>query len=143
MKKILFLLSMFLAQQSFAQDTSSVVVHKDPRIDLLIAKQESLNTATKKAMPRNVRGYRLMIANTNSRDEAIAAKTKLYTYFPDLKAYLLYQAPFFKLKAGNFKTREEAAKYQKQMSSFFPKGVFIMNDIIELKPEKDEETSNQ
>jgi hypothetical protein len=142
MKKIFFLLSIFFIQQSFAQDTSSVVVHKDARIDLLVAKQESINTATKKAMPRIVKGYRLMIANTNSRDEAIAAKTKLYTYFPELKAYLLYQAPFFKLKAGNFKTRDEAAKYQKLMSSYFPKGVFIMNDMVELKPEKDEETSD-
>ena len=51
--------------------------------------------------------------NTNNRDEAIAAKTKVYTYFPELKAYLQYQSPYFKLRAGNFKTREEAEKYRK------------------------------
>lgn len=141
MKKLLLLLSIFFLKSSFAQDTSSVVIHKDPRVDLLIARQAGINTATKKAMPRIMQGYRLMVANTNSREEAIAAKTKLYTYFPELKAYLIYQAPFFKLKAGNFKTRDEAVKYQKQMSNFFPKGVFVINDRVELKPEKDEEAS--
>jgi hypothetical protein len=139
---IVLILSVLFLHRGLAQDTSSVTVHKDPRIDQLIALQSSINTATKKAMPRIMHGYRLMVANTNSRDEAIAAKTKLYTYFPELKAYLLYQAPFFKLKAGNFKTKEEAVKYQKLMTSFFPKGVFVINDTVELKPEKDEEPSD-
>ena len=86
-----------------------------------------------------MRGYRLMVLNTINRDEAIEAKKKIYTYFPELKAYLLYQSPYFKLKAGNFKSRDEAEKYQKNMSSFFPKGVFIVNDIIEIKPERENE----
>jgi hypothetical protein len=51
----------------------------------------------------------------------------------------LYQSPYFKLKAGNFKTREEAEDYQRKLNSFFPKGVFIISDIIEVKPEKPKE----
>jgi hypothetical protein len=43
------------------------------------------------------------------------------------------------LKAGNFKTRDEADKYRKQMTPLFPKGVFIINDTIEVKGEKSEE----
>ena len=86
-----------------------------------------------------MRGYRLLIINTNSRDEAIAAKTKIYTYFADQKSYLTYQAPFFKLKAGNYQTREEAKKYLGLMKTLFPKGVFIMSDTIEVKPEKEAE----
>ncbi len=54
-----------------------------------------------------------------------------------MKAYLSYQSPYFKLKAGNFKTRDEAEKYRKMMTTMFPKGVFIINDIIEIKPEKE------
>ena len=45
--------------------------------------------------------------------------------------------PFFKLKAGNFKTRDEAKRYQSLMNAIFPKGVFIINDVIEVKPELD------
>jgi hypothetical protein len=118
--------------------TASVVVHKDPRIDVLIKKQGAINTATKKAMARTARGYRLLIINTNKREDAIAAKTKVYTYFPELNAYMSYQSPYFRVKAGNFTTREEAIRYQKTMNSIFPKGVFIINDIVEVKPQKED-----
>jgi hypothetical protein len=148
MKLFFFALTLFIAQNIFAQDTTrsataqqtaSVIVHKDARIDALIKKQESINTTTKKSSARTARGYRILIVNTNKREEAIAAKTKVYTLFPELKAYLSYQSPYFKLKAGNFKTRDEAERYRKNMSSIFPKGVFIINDIVEVKPEKEED----
>ena len=80
-----------------------------------------------------------MIISTTKRDEAIAAKTKIYTYFPELKAYLWYQSPYFRVKAGNFKDRKDAEAYQRRMNNYFPKGVFIMKDIIEVKPSKDNE----
>src|SRR6476620_215478 len=126
-----------IAQVNTYPDTNSVVIHKDARIDALAKKQAALNAAIKKASARSMRGYRLLVINTNKRNEAIDAKAKIYTYFPDLKAYLVYQTPYFKLKAGNFKTREEAEKYRKTMNSIFPKGVFIINDTIEITPEKD------
>lgn len=117
-------------------DTSGlVVVHKDPRLDLLVNKQIQINEETSRLARRTMKGYRLMVINTNKRDEAIAAKTQVYTYFPELKAYLQYQSPFFKLKAGNFKTRDEADEYRKRLNVYFPKGVFIMNDVIEVKPD--------
>jgi hypothetical protein len=128
--------------QTIPADTTSVLVHKDPRLDLLVKKQASINAAIRKSSARTARGYRLLVINTSKRDEAIDAKTKVYTYFPDLKAYLVYQTPYFKLKAGNFKTREDAEKYQQQLKTIFPKGVFIINDIIEVKPEKDSADKN-
>lgn len=148
MKKALSLLVLLGALTGSAQNTlatttpavvqaASVVVYKDPRIDALIKKKAAINKATK-GNARTSRGYRLLVINTNSRDEAIDAKTKVYTYFPELKAYLQYQSPYFKLRAGNFKTREEAEKYRQQMASLFPKGVFVVSDIIEIKPEKEE-----
>ena len=142
MKILLLLFSILLCSSSFAQTDSSgvgVLVHKDPRVDLLVKKQASINIATKKSVGRTMKGYRLMVMNTNKREDAIAAKTKVYTYFPELKAYLIYQSPFFRLKAGNFKTRDEAEKYRKQLTALFPKGVFIVNDTIEVKAERTEE----
>ena len=141
MNKILLTLFIFASLFSTAQDatqTSSVIIHKDPRVDLLVKKQAAVNTTTKKANQRSMRGYRLLIVNTNKREEAIEAKTKVYTYFPELKSYLAYQTPYFRLKAGNFKTRDEAEKYRKMMNNLFPKGVFIINDVIEIKHDIEE-----
>jgi len=154
MKKIFFFAFLFLSINSIAQyhsrpledssykksiDTNFVVVHKDPRIDLLIKKQIQINEETSRDARRIGKGFRLLVINTSKRDEAVAAKTKVYSNFPELKAYLIYQSPYFKLKVGNFKERKEAEEYQKKFTNIFPKGVFIMNDIIEVKLEKDRE----
>lgn len=144
MKQLFFLVALVFSLQSLAQDTTwkrsvdtnSVVVHKDPRIDLLVKKQVQINEETSRDARRFVKGFRLMVITTSSRDEALAAKTKVYTYFPELKAYLWHQSPYYKLKVGNFKDRKEAEAVQKRLNSYFPKGVFIMPDTVEVKPEK-------
>ena len=146
MKSSLFLVTLFFPFVFFAQvtdttaqkpaDSSSIIVHKDPRLDLLVKKQIQINEETSREARKSGKGFRLMIISTSNRDEAIAAKTKVYTYFPELKAYLWHQSPYYKLKAGNFKDRKEAEEYQKRLKVYFPKGVVIMNDIVELKPEK-------
>ena len=145
MKFIITMAMLIITADCFAQedtagkepvDTNSVIVHKDPRLDLLVKKQASINEVTSRDGRRTDKGFRLMIISTNNRDEAMAAKTKVYTYFPDLKAYMWYQSPYFRVKAGNFKDRKDAEAYQRRLNTYFPKGVFIMKDIIEVKSGK-------
>lgn len=151
MKFIFTIAIFFIAARSFAQvdtarvppvDSNTIVVHKDPRLDLLVKKQATINEATSRDGRRTDKGFRLMIISTNNRDEALAAKTKVYTFFPELKAYLWYQSPYFRVKAGNFKDRKDAESYQRRLNTYFPKGVFIMADIIEVKPGKNNEDDN-
>jgi hypothetical protein len=141
MKIILLIISIFFAFSGYSQlnDTVSVVVHQDPRMEELSKKQAAVNLAIKKASARTMKGFRLLILNTSNREEALDAKTKILSYFPELKAYIGYQSPMFKVKAGNFKTRDEAEKYRKNLNTVFPKGVFIISETIEVKPEKDTE----
>jgi hypothetical protein len=151
MKSVIIVVLCLMSATAFSQtdtlapkpvDSNSVIIHKDPRLDLLVKKQAYINEVTSRDSRRTDKGFRLMIISTNNRDEAMAAKTKVYTYFPELKAYLWYQSPYFRVKAGNFKDRKDAETYQKRMNSYFPKGVFIMKDIIEVKPGKGEEDDN-
>ena len=147
MKRILFIILLLQFVKLQAQDslwkklvdTSTVIIHKDARLDLLISKQAEINEMTSRETRSTMRGFRLMIITTNNRDEAIAAKTSIYTYFPELKAYLWHQSPYYKLKAGNFKERKEAEDYQKKLNIYFPKGVYIMQDVVEVKPSKEKE----
>lgn len=148
MKSVLFILILFFALPCFAQDSTwktpsdnnSVILHRDPRIDLLIKKQIQINEETSRDARRITKGYRLLMINTTNREEAVAMKARVYALFPELKTYLIYQAPYFKLKAGNFKERKEAETYQNKMKKYFPKGIFIMNDAVELKPDKETES---
>jgi hypothetical protein len=123
-------------------DSNTVIVHKDPRLDSLVKKQAIINEVTSREGRKTDKGFRLMIISTNNREEALAAKTKIYTYFPELKAYLWYQSPYFRVKAGNFKDMRDAESYQKRLNIYFPKGVFIMKDIIEVKPAKNNQSDD-
>ncbi|HOZ85025.1 MAG TPA: SPOR domain-containing protein [Niabella sp.] len=122
----------------FAQTESTVVVHKDPRIDILLKKQAEANDLSTRnsAKRRTARGYRLLVVSSNNRAEAIAARTKILTNFPELKARMEYRAPYYRVKAGDFISRNDAQAYQKRMASMFPGSIFIMSDVIEVKPEE-------
>lgn len=122
-----------VAQNTPAADSSGVLVLKDPRIDQLVRKQIEINEVTTRESRRYVQGYRIQVINSPDRGKVFAAKAKVYEQFPDWKPYLLYQSPNYKLRVGNFKTQEEAQDALKQLSRFFPAGLYIIPEIIELK----------
>src|ERR1700712_5039100 len=99
--KLLLVLIFLYNGVAYAQST---VVYKDPRIDSLIKKQIQINELTTRDTRRSMPGFRIQVANSNDRNEVFAIKTKIYQTYPELKPYLLYQAPNYKLKVGNFKT---------------------------------------
>ena len=75
----------------------------------------------------------------NNCNQAFKLKYDLLTNFPDQKAYVSYQAPYFKVKFGNFLRRDEAEKIRKQLTKSYPAGVFIVEDAIEYTPKDDED----
>jgi hypothetical protein len=134
MYKIVFVALLFVTCQGLAQtDTVGVVVRKDPRVDSLVQKQIEINELTTRDARRNVPGFRIQVLNSPDRNKVYAAKVKIYEEYPDLKPYLLYQAPNYKLKVGNFKTQEEAEQAMQQLSRLFPSGLYVIRDIVEIK----------
>ncbi|MBE7172796.1 MAG: SPOR domain-containing protein [Williamsia sp.] len=139
MKKLLLLITLVTSLKLSAQsDSGLVVVHKDPRVALLVKKQAQINEETTRSARRNVPGYRIQILNTIDRNAALDAKTKAYRLYPELKAYLIYQAPYYRIRVGNFKTKQEADEYMKDMASNFDNNVFLVRDVVEIKLEGSE-----
>jgi hypothetical protein len=127
--------SLLMTDRALAQvDSGTVIVHKDPRIDDLVRKQIQINEETTRESRRNIPGFRIQVINSTDRNKVFAAKTRIYQEFPDLKPYLLYQAPNYKLRVGNFRTQEEAEDFEKQLARLFPSGLFIIRDVIEVSP---------
>ena len=142
MRKLLTILVLLTGFTSMAQDSTinnTVTVHKDPRLDQLVTLQAQINEETTRDSRKTAKGYRLMVISTSNREEAIAAKTTIYSNFPEIQPYLWHQSPYYKVKAGNFRDRKDAEAYQKRLNAFFPKGVFVMNDIIEIKSDKNKD----
>jgi hypothetical protein len=55
--------------------------------------------------------------------------------YPELKPYLIYQPPNYKLRVGNFRTPEEAEEYLQKLTRDFPSDVYLVHDTIEVKPD--------
>jgi SPOR domain len=128
---------------TYNKDTfSNVIVHKDPRFDELAAKQAEINKHSFVSGPHRRSGFRVQAANTQNRDEANAVKAELLRRFPDEKSYLLYQAPNFRVRIGNFLTQKDAFQLRKMISTLYPgRGIYIVPDIIEYTPPAGEEDS--
>ncbi len=137
MKYIISCVLLILSHTLFAQtDTNSVVVHKDPRIEMLEKKQIQINELTTRDARSHVQGFRILVMSTNDRNKATNAKVKIYQEFPELRVYLDWQPPYMKVKVGDFKNRSEADPYLSNIQKLFPSGVYIVRDVIEVNPDK-------
>jgi hypothetical protein len=117
-------------------DSTLVEVHADSRLEVLAKKQAQINKLSiYKNSNGQWKGFRVMVLNTNNRDLAYKTRTDILRYFPDKGVYMAYQAPYFKLKTGDFLKKEDAEKFKKDLSKYFKDGLFVMNDIIKVSAE--------
>lgn len=139
MRIVLFLMG--IGCMYFLQASDSIIVRKDPRLDLLTAKQAQINKrSAMMTSSGQYKGYRIQVISTNSRDQALRIKTELLSRFPDQKTYTSYQSPLFKVRIGNFIRKEDAEQFRKTLSRFYPRGVYVVEDVIEYNPVEDELT---
>lgn len=138
-----FFLIILSANQLFAQFRDSanqnrVVVHQDYRMDLLAKRESEINTAILKEKARIGKGYRLMILNTYDRAYAMKIRGELLQKYPDQKTYMWFANPYIRIKFGNFKTKEDAEPYQREISKMMNGAtIYFLPDNIEVKPDKD------
>jgi hypothetical protein len=88
-------------------------------------------------------GYRLQIyfgSGANARAQATKIRTEFLTAHPDIKSYLIFKSPDFKVLVGDFRTKSEALKLQKSLIYQYP-NAFIVSDEIAF-PELAGKTSN-
>jgi hypothetical protein len=120
-----------------------VVVVKDYRIATLVKKKAEINKKTVITKTSN-KGYRIHVLNTSDRTQALSAKSRLLSMYPEHKTYLMYQAPYFKLRIGNFSDKKNADALRKELARMFPGGVFVIPSEIEVRNndnDKDKEDS--
>jgi len=142
MKQVTVIISLILFFKiSFAADT--IIIHKDPRLDIFTGKQSTVNKLTSKMTSSGLyKGYRLQILNTRSRDEAFKLKAELLQMFPDQQTYILFQSPYFKVRIGNFSRKPDAESFKNRLLKKFPQNTYIVDDVIEYTPREDADTTS-
>ena len=126
-------------EQVDSTSLTKVVIIKDPRIDLLAKVQVDVANTNTKMAARYAKGYRLFVLKSDNRDYAMKVRAYLLQNFPDEKVIMSFQAPFIKMKFGDFVDKDDAEKYKKLIikGGVVTGGIYVVPDTIEVKPDKD------
>jgi hypothetical protein len=107
---------------------------QDSSIDTLISRYILINENIYREYGRHgMEGFRIQIyssSNRNAREESNKARAAFISKFPDIASYPLYAEPgYFKIRAGDFRTKTEATKLFLLVSKEFP-DAYLVPDII-------------
>ena len=85
------------------------------------------------------RGYRIQVFSGNdqkrSKDEANSRKAAILAIYPNMDVTVSYSSPVWRVKAGNFKTQEQATNALKDMKDRFPtfgREMHVISDVVKI-----------
>lgn len=137
--KFILTIVLFFSFLSLYASADTVIINKDPRLDVFAQKQAYVNKISGKLTSSGkYKGYRLQVLVTRSRDEALNTKSMLMQRYPDQKGYLMYQSPSFKLRFGNFPDKKAAEDFKKELSTFYKQPIYVVEDLIDYIPKEDD-----
>lgn len=111
------------------EKNSIINLHQDSSLYCLVKKHIKVNEEIE-----GIPGYRIQIffgSGRNAKKQALKIKSDFLLKHPELKIYLLFKSPYFKLHAGDYRTKYEAMKDLKLLKEEYP-GCFIVKDIIKF-----------
>ena len=93
-------------------------------IDALVHKYENILKSK-----NGVEGWRVQLLFKAKQKEIMQLKIDFINLYPEIPAYLEYDAPYYRVRVGNFRTKLEAIKIKHQISKKFP-GAYPVPEII-------------
>lgn len=114
--------------------TGQLNIIQDSSIDTLISRYILFNKNLYKQNSHfGMAGFRIQIyasSNRNAREESNKAMAEFISKFPDIKPYLVFAEPgYFKIRAGDFRTKTEATRLFLLVSKEFP-DAYLVPDFI-------------
>jgi hypothetical protein len=112
-----------------------LIINSDSRVDTLIQihREENLRK-------NGIDGYRIQIYQ-GTKDEAYQTKARFISLHENTKAYVSFDAPDFKVRVGDFRTRSEAIKLRQLIKDEFTV-LYIVEDVINFPDLSVAETGN-
>ncbi len=124
---IQILIISFLSINAYSQ-TGNVEIIKDARIDALVKKQ---GMVIPPATSPQITGYRVQLFFDSDRKLVDEARSKFIAAYPKVDSYIVFTAPNYVLKVGDFRTELEAERIKDNLFVNFPTS-FIVKELINL-----------
>ncbi|MEM9820264.1 MAG: SPOR domain-containing protein [Bacteroidota bacterium] len=120
MRKIFF--ALFCLSFTFMLKAQSVKVNEDPIVSKMMLRMAQINQ-----FQPSVEGWRIQILATTDRRKLEEVKTKFQAKYPLISVDWTHEKPYYKLKAGAFATKLEAARLLHQLKKDYP-GAYTAKD---------------
>ena len=129
MKKLffLFILLPFLSvaqTDTTLSENGSITSINEIGINTLVSKYEAILKVR-----NGVDGWRVQIMFKTKKEELKQLKIAFIKLYPEIPAYLEYEAPYYRIRVGNCRTKLEAIKIKALISKNFP-GAYPVPEII-------------
>lgn len=114
-----------------------VTIHQDSRIENLLGKRGGATVSHSNFVVG--KGFRVQIYSGNnqntSKREALERKAVISRDMPELETYISFKSPFWRLRAGDCRTYEEAHEILRKIKDLFPqygKETYIVKENIKI-----------
>ena len=116
-----------------AQDSGTgkgeITLVQDEKVDLLVSKHVRINQNKE-----GIDGFRIQIffdSGNNSKTKAQSIHEGFKAKYPEVRAYLSFKSPNYKVRVGDFRTRLDAQRFLNEIIDQYP-NAWIIADIINL-----------
>lgn len=108
---ILLLLSVWVSPVG-AQE---IQLNIDPAIEQMLKTWVGLNRSNP-----HIEGWRIQLLSTTDRQQVEAGKTQFLSLYPTIPAGWVHEKPYYKLRVGAFRTRQEAMSFLTEIKDTYP-----------------------
>ncbi len=128
-----------IAQVSFPEDRTqgsnrpeilrNIEINQDPLVDKMLDWHIENNKIKNK-----IDGFRVEIffsSDVDAKEKALKKKTEFLSVYPDNIVHIIYVSPNFRVRVGDFRTKNEALKLYKEIKDNYPVA-FIVTDEIDF-----------
>lgn len=106
-----------------------VEIVQDERISQLTDKYKKMSLSNPE-----IDGYRVQIffdSGSNSKNLAASIKSGFEVVYPEIKSYLSYKEPYYRVRVGDFRSLTEAVGFQKKIAVDYPNAFPVKDKVIQ------------
>ncbi|MFW6019243.1 MAG: SPOR domain-containing protein [Bacteroidales bacterium] len=130
MQYILTICFLLAGLGSFAQAKGEINIHQPDKINKLLKKHIAINEDLD-----GIPGYRIQIfsdSGSDSKKNAMKAKAKFLKKHSDINAYIIFDAPNYKVEVGNFIHKLEARRILHMIKKDYPGSYVVSEPEMEI-----------
>lgn len=104
-----------------------IEIHQDPMVGKMLDWHIENNKIKNK-----IEGFRVEIffsSDVDAKEKALKKKVEFLSAYPDNTVHIIYVSPNFRVRVGDFRTKNEALKLYREIKDNYPVSFIITDEI--------------